>query len=291
MSRVGEEIEDVLLLSLTGSYPNDMEEDVVSKGNHLSRGDKRRNAKLAELRRLVPLENAILALDLADKKQAVVVCDHDSRVLARQTVKARAWELDPVLGWGQRIADKHGFAGVTVGCEPTGHRWMVLNDCLQRDITMVCVNPMLVGRAREEEDYTRDKSDDKDAMLIARLVAKLHCYAPSVPRRPGRGSPVGGPPERLITEATAGIQQLRDLLECAWPGVLEAAADPFGSANWCAALAVVLERCDGRPERLKRLGLARFEAAVVRELSLRAGSGGGAPSSPRCSSRWSTREG
>jgi transposase len=62
------------------------------------------------------------------------------------------------------------------------------------------------------------------------------------------------------------VQQLRDLLECAWPGVLEAAADPFDSTNWCAALAVVLGRCDGRPERLNRFGLARFEAAVCREL-------------------------
>ena len=54
-------------------------------------------------------------------------------------------------------------------------------------MTLVCVQPMLVGRERENEDYTRDKSDDKDAMLIARLVAGLHCYAPSAPRRPGRG--------------------------------------------------------------------------------------------------------
>jgi transposase len=72
--------------------------------------------------------------------------------------------------------------------------------------------------------------------------------------------------ERLITEAIACVAQLRDLLECAWPGVLEAASRPFDSANWCAALAVVLDRCDGRPERLSRLGLARFEVAVRREL-------------------------
>src|SRR5262249_9809216 len=65
---------------------------------------------------------------------------------------------------------------------------------------------------------------------------------------------------------TACVAQLRDLLKCAWPGVLEAAADPFESSNWCAALAVVLERCDGRPQRLSRGGLARFEAAGGREL-------------------------
>lgn len=266
--RVGVEDGDALLMSLTGSSPNDTKEDVVSKSNRLSRGDKRRNAKLAELRRLVPFEHAIVSIDLAARKQAVVVCNHDSQVLARVTVKVQAWGMGPVLDWAQQQAYKHGFAGVTVGCEPTGHRWMVLAQlAAQRDMTMVCVNPMLVGRAREAEDYTRDKSDDKDAMLIARLVAGLHCYAPERAEEVwARLRQLGARRERLVTEATACIQQLRDLLECAWPGVLEAAACPFESTNWCAALAVVLDRCNGRPERLARMGLARFEAAVVREL-------------------------
>ena len=63
----------------------------------MSRGDKRRNAKLARLRELVPADNAILGIDLADEKQALVLADHDSRVLARQRVKAKAWDLGPVL--------------------------------------------------------------------------------------------------------------------------------------------------------------------------------------------------
>lgn len=268
MSCVGEEIEDVLLMSLTGSSPNDMEEDVVSKGSHLSRGDKRRNAKLAELRRLVPATNAIVSIDLADEKQAVVVTDHDSRVLDRKTVRAQAWDLGPVLEWADRVGRRHGFAGLTVACEPTGHSWMVLNQlAAQRDMPLVCVHTMLVSHAREAEDYTRDKSDDKDAVLIARLVTQLHCYAPECADETwARLRHWGARREQLVTEATACMQQLRDLLKCAWPGVLEAAADPFESSNWCAALAVVLGRCDGRPERLARGGLARFEAAVVREL-------------------------
>jgi transposase len=62
------------------------------------------------------------------------------------------------------------------------------------------------------------------------------------------------------------VQQLRDLLECAWPAVMAASVSQFDSTNWCAALAVVLERCNGDPHRLARLGLARFTAAVRREL-------------------------
>jgi hypothetical protein len=32
--------------------------------------------------------------------------------------------------------------------------------------------------ARRSEDLTFDKTDDKDAVLIARLTAQLRCYAP-----------------------------------------------------------------------------------------------------------------
>ena len=80
MSRVGEESKDVLLLSLTGLESQNSEEDVVVQGNGLSRGDKRRNAKLGVLRELVPAGNAILGIDLAAEKQVLVLADHDSRV-------------------------------------------------------------------------------------------------------------------------------------------------------------------------------------------------------------------
>jgi transposase len=260
--------EDVLLLLLTGLVSQQQKEDVVIQSSGLSRGDKRRNARLARLRESVPVQNAILGIDLAEVKQAVVVTDHDSRVLARKRVRVKAAELGTVLDWARQVALEHGFADVTVGCEPTGHRWRVLDQlAAQHDMALVCVQPMLVGRAREAEDYTRDKSDDKDAVLIARLVGQLRCYIPERPDETwARLRQLGARREQLVTEATACVQRLRDLLDCAWPGVLDAAGDPFRSANWCAALAVVLARCDGHPEKLARRGLARFEAAVVGEL-------------------------
>lgn len=251
-----------------GLVSQNSQEDVVIQGSGLSRGDRRRNARLARLRELVPVENAIVSFDLADEKQAVVVANHDSQVLARKRVQAKTWQLGPVLDWARTEARRLGFADVTVGCEPTGHRWRVLDQlAVQREMTLVCVQPLLTGRARESEDYTRDKTDDKDAVLIARLVAQLRCYAPErADETWARLRHLGARRERLITEGTACVQQLRDLLECAWPAVLGASVRQFDSAIWCAALAVVLQRCEGRPERLKRLGLARFEAAVRREL-------------------------
>ena len=95
-------------------------------GSGVSRGDRNRNARLARLRERVRTENAIVGIDLADKKQVVVVCDHDSRVLARRTFRCRAWDLGVALDWAAQRAAAKGWAGVTVSCEPTGHRWRVL---------------------------------------------------------------------------------------------------------------------------------------------------------------------
>ena len=245
-----------------------IEEDVVSQGSGLSRGDRRRNQRLARLRELVPADHAILAVDLAEDKQALVVTDHDSRVLARRRVRVKAWQLGPLLDWGRQVARGRGFADVTVGCEPTGHRWRVVDQLAgERGMPLVCVQPLLVGRSREGEDYTRDKSDDKDAVLIARLVGQLHCYAPERADAVwARLRHLGARRARLLVEAGAAVAQLRELLGCAWPAVLDAAAQPFDSVTWQAALAVVLARCNGRPERLTRIGERAFLAAVGREL-------------------------
>ena len=71
-------------------------------GSGVSRGDRNRNARLVRLREMVPLENAIVGIDLADKKQMVVVTDHDSRVLARRTFRCKAWDLGVGVGLGGR---------------------------------------------------------------------------------------------------------------------------------------------------------------------------------------------
>jgi hypothetical protein len=38
---------------------------------------------------------------------------------------------------------------------------------------LVCVQPLQMSWARRSEDLTVDKTDDKDAVLIARLAAQL----------------------------------------------------------------------------------------------------------------------
>ena len=237
-------------------------------GTGLSRGDRNRNGRLGRLRALLPAQHAIVGIDLADAKQAAVLCDHDSRVLARRRVSCRVWELGGLLDWAIERATAAGFASVTVACEPTGHRWRVLDQlAAERGLPLVCVQPLLVWRAREAEDLTWDKSDPKDAVVIARLATELRCYEPErTDATWARLRHLGARRARLVTEATAGVQQLRDLLDCVWPGVLDASASPFRSASWQASLAVVLDRAAGDLGRVRRLGAARFTAAVRAEL-------------------------
>ncbi|HYO17684.1 MAG TPA: IS110 family transposase [Dermatophilaceae bacterium] len=245
----------------------------MSNGSGVSRGDRNRNARLARLRSAVPVSNAIVGIDLADRKQMVVVTDHDSKVLARRTFRVKAWDLGAALDWAGERAARAGFVGVTVACEPTGHRWRVLGQLAQeRGMTLVCIQPAASAWARKSEDLTTDKTDDKDAVLIARLTSQLRCYLPEpLDETWARLRHLGTRREQLISEHVACVQQIRDLLECVWPASLDAAKQPFKSSTWVAALAVVINRDGGDLDRTRRLGPARFQRAVRREVIRRGG--------------------
>ncbi len=243
----------------------------MNNGNGVSRGDRNRNARLARLRAAVPVTNAIIGIDLAERKQMVVVADHDSKVLARRTFRCKAWDLGAALDWAGERSARAGYAGVSVACEPTGHRWRVLGQlAAERGMSFVCVQPMLTAGARKSEDLTTDKTDDKDAVLIARLTAQLRCYLPeTVDETWGRLRHLGTRREQLLDEHVACVQQIRDLLECVWPAALTTAQQPFKSATWVAAMHVIMTRDGGDFTRTRRLGPSRFENAVRKEFSRR----------------------
>src|SRR5262249_32987193 len=187
----------------------------MGNGSGVSGGDRNCNARLARLGALVPVTNAIVGINLADKKRMVVVTDHDSRVLARKRFRCRAWDLGTALDWaGERAAVK-GFAGVTVACEPIGHRWRVLGQ-LAAGLWMafVCVcSGCWCGGARGSGDLTLEKTDESDGVRIARVSAQLRCYAPErVDETWGRLRHLGARREQLLTSIVSEIQQIRALL-------------------------------------------------------------------------------
>jgi transposase len=235
----------------------------VPNGRVLTRGDRRRNERLARLRSIVRRDYAVLAVDLASAKQAAVLTDHDSMVLGRRMFLGDAWVIDDVLDWAAPLAAEAGFAGIVLGCEPTGHRWKPLLDRARaRGIELVCVNPMLVHRGREEEDFTRDRSDFKDATIIAKKVSELRCYVPyQLEGQWCRLRHLGARRNDQLVAAGAARQALRDLLECAWPAVLRAAADPLDALTFRAAMTVATH-----PDDIAAMEFEAFAAAVTAEL-------------------------
>ena len=233
-------------------------------GNGTTRGDRKRNARRERLRGLLPRDGAVIGIDLAEDKQALAVVDHDVRVLARKTVKVKAFRLGEALDWAVAQATVKGFARVAVACEPTGARWLqVQRLCAERGLPLVCIQPLVSHIAREQQDYTTHKTDEADCVMIARLAVELHCYLPEqLDETWVHLRHLGRRRNQLITAATASVQRIRDVLSVAWPVVTETCAGPFESVTWLAAMQVVTSRCGAQPGKLAEPGLEAFTVLV-----------------------------
>jgi transposase len=236
----------------------------------LTRGDRRRNVRIEAVRTLVRRDLAILAIDLGEDKQVAAVMDHDGRVLGRRSVTVKAHALGGLLSWARDVAVREGFRDVVVGCEPTGHRWRsVMQLSAEAGMGFVCVQPLRVHLAREADDYTRDKTDHKDAVLIGKLISRLDCYLPERADADwARLRHLGQRRFRLVRERVAARQQIVDLLGCSWPAALACAAQPFRSTSWLVCLSAVMQRCDGDLAGLRRMGRDGFVAAAREQLAL-----------------------
>ena len=80
-------------------------------GSGMTRGDRRRNARRERLRGLLPRDGAVVGIDLAEDKQAIAVIDHDVRVLARKTVRVKAFRLGEALDWAAGRRGRRGSSG------------------------------------------------------------------------------------------------------------------------------------------------------------------------------------
>jgi transposase len=214
---------------------------------------------------MLPRDGGVAGIDLGDVKQAVVLVDHDMRVLWRKTARVAAHQLGGVLDEAVGAARAAGLSRVTVACEPTGPRWMqVQRLCCERGLDLVCVQPLVSHIAREQEDYTAHKRDEPDAVLVARLAAELHCYVPEVLEESWAYlRQLGRRREQLVTAATASVLRIRDWASTAWPSVTGAAARPFLSVTWLAAVQVATSRCGEEPGWPAGIGEDEFLALVA----------------------------
>jgi transposase len=179
-------------------------------------------------------------------------------------VRVKAFRLGAALDWAVAQARAKGFGPVAVACEPTGPRWLqVQRLCAGRGLPLVCIQPLVSHIAREQQDYTRHKTDEADCVMIARLAIELHCYLPEeLDEAWAHLRHLGRRRAQLITAATASAQRIRDFLSVAWPVVTETCAYPLESTTWLAAVQVVTGRCGGDPGGLAVMGEEAFTAVV-----------------------------
>jgi hypothetical protein len=74
------------------------------------------------------------------------------------------WDLGIALGWAAERTKTKGFAGVTVACEPTGHRWRVLGQLAadRPDAIRVCpADGHLMGTTRRGPHVRQDRREGR----------------------------------------------------------------------------------------------------------------------------------
>ena len=114
----------------------------------------------------------VIGIDIAKHKHFACAVDDRGRVLQKSfpIVQSRiGFEAFYERLLALKVA--HEKQDILVGFEPTGHYWMNLAAFLTHyGIPFVMVNPMHVNRSKELDDNLQTKNDQKDALVIARLM-------------------------------------------------------------------------------------------------------------------------
>ena len=114
----------------------------------------------------------VIGIDIAKHKHFACAIDDRGRMLQKSFPIIQS-EVGFEAFYERLLALKvaHEKQEILVGFEPTGHYWMNLAAFLtSRGIPFVMVNPMHVNRSKELDDNLQTKNDQKDALVIARLM-------------------------------------------------------------------------------------------------------------------------
>ena len=114
----------------------------------------------------------VIGIDIAKHKHFACAIDDRGRVLQKSfpIVQSRIG-FENFYERLMALRTAHEKQDILVGFEPTGHYWMNLAAFLTNyGIPFVMVNPMHVNRSKELDDNLQTKNDQKDALVIARLM-------------------------------------------------------------------------------------------------------------------------
>lgn len=230
----------------------------------VTRGMRRRSEKLARRRQRLPADALIAGVDLGKRESVVMfVSAIDRRRLGTMRIRTDASGAERLVARGEALREQLGLGPLVVAMEPTSHFWKVVGRALDRQgIPSVLVQSFVVAKARELDDLTRDKTDIRDAALIADLAAELRFTDTRLPEGPWADLELLAQARNdRMRERSAALQEQRALLELAWPALLEACPDLAG-----AHLQALL-RAGRTPQDLAAMSAPRVRRLVRAQLA------------------------
>jgi transposase len=115
---------------------------------------------------------SVLAVDVAKRNHMLMVQGPDGAREKPRRIANSAAGFGALLQHAQTARRRWPGVPLVVALEPTGHYWLPLAYWLQaRDLPVLTVNPAHTKRAKELEDNSPAKTDEKDVRVIADLAA------------------------------------------------------------------------------------------------------------------------
>ena len=140
----------------------------------------RSNQRLESIRR----DTLIVGVDIAKKVQWARFVDYRGvefgKAVSFQSDRSGFEKIVARIG---EVCKQNRLGSVLIGMEPTGHYWKTLANYLsERGYRVVGVNPYHTKKSKELDDNSPTKSDQKDAITIARLVKEGRFFDPYLPQ-------------------------------------------------------------------------------------------------------------
>lgn len=119
-------------------------------------------------------DTIVVGIDIAKYKHYARFIDYRGNVIYKTiSFDNNKCGFDKLIDAINIVKEKTGKGDVIIGCEPTGHYWFNLRDYLkEQQIELVIVSTYATKNAKEFDDNSPTKSDTKDALVIAKLVAE-----------------------------------------------------------------------------------------------------------------------
>lgn len=228
----------------------------------VTRGMRRQSMKLERRRERLPGDALIAAVDLGKRASVVLFSRAADRArLGRLTITTDRAGVEQLLARATVLRERHGLGELVVAMEPTSHFWKVIARALvDVGVRYVLVQSFVVATSRVLDNLTRDKTDLRDAGLIADLAAELRFTETQLAEGPwAEMELLADARNQRVIERGAALQEQRALLELAWPELLRACPELAGSHLQA------LLRTGLTPAQVAALSPARFETILARE--------------------------